>query len=107
MYLRASKEGSRWQRAKRPQLEWMAQQIDSVVKSHPAFGTRRLNILDIGGGRGHLANFLASRIGEDTVKIHVIDIDRRTVNNGMIQAQRRSLGVRYAVGDASSSSTVK
>ena len=104
--LRASREGSRWQRAKRPQLEWMAHQIGHVVRSHPDFGTRRLNILDVGGGRGHLANFLASAIGEDTVNIHVIDIDRRTVNNGMLQAQRRSLGVRYAVGDASSSSTV-
>lgn len=99
-YLRKCLEGSRWQRAKRPQLQWMTNQIIEVVQSHPLFGQRPLKILDIGGGRGHLANYLASRLGEEVANVHVIDIDSRTVRNGAKEAKQRSLNVQYEVGDA-------
>lgn len=91
----------RWQRAKRPQLQWMTDQIFKIVQSHPDFGSRPLHLLDIGGGRGHLANYLASKLGENVVKVHVIDIDSRTVRNGKLEAEQRSLNVEYRVGDAS------
>ena len=100
-FLRMSLDGSRWQRAKRPQLKWMTNQIAQVVQSHPDFKKRPLNILDIGGGRGHLANYLASSLGENFVNVHVIDIDSRTVRNGKFEAEQRSLNVQYNVGDAS------
>merc|ERR1719491_811124 len=96
-----SREGSRWQRRKRPQLEWMKYQIQGVVQAHPDYEKRPLNILDIGGGRGHLANYLASTLGDDVVNVHVIDIDDRTIKNGMVNARRNNLTVRYTVGDAS------
>jgi len=79
----------------------MKNQIEEVVQAHPDFGKRPLNILDIGGGRGFLANYLASTLGDDVVNVHVIDIDDRTVKNGMVNAQRNNLSVRYTVGDAS------
>jgi len=104
--LRMSLEGSRWQRAKRPQLVWMTNQIQQVVESHPCFGKRPLNILDVGGGRGYLANYIAATLGDDVATVHVIDIDSRTVKNGMMEAKRKSLNVQYAVGDASNSSVL-
>ena len=104
--LRKSAEGSRWKGKKRPQLEWMVRQIKEVVESHPDFGSRPLNILDVGGGRGHLSNYLSSVLGDDVVTVHVIDIDSRTVKNGMMDAKRKGLNVRYGVGDASSGSNV-
>jgi ribosomal protein L28 len=64
--------GSKWMAKKKPQLEWMGQQIRSVLESHPDFGKRKLTILDIGGGKGSLANYLGQAI--DDVHIHVIDI---------------------------------
>jgi hypothetical protein len=64
--------GSKWMAKKKPQLEWMGQQIRSVLESHPDFGKRKLSILDIGGGKGSLANHLGQAI--DDVHIHVIDI---------------------------------
>jgi len=99
--LRSSIEGSRWQRSKRPQLQWMTKQILGVLTTHPEYGSRPLNILDVGGGKGHLANCLASTLGPNLVKIHVIDIDQRTVRNGALTSRRRSLPIRYKVGDAS------
>ena len=94
------------QRAKRPQLEWMNNQIQEVVLAHPDYNKRTLNILDIGGGRGHLANYLASTLGNDVANVNVIDIDERTVKNGMASAQRKNLAVRYKVGDASNASLI-
>jgi 2-polyprenyl-3-methyl-5-hydroxy-6-metoxy-1,4-benzoquinol methylase len=105
-HLRKSSEGSRWRRKKKPQLEIMAQQVKEVVKSHPDFQTRALNILDVGGGRGYLSNYLSSVLGNDAANVHVIDIDGSAVRNGKMDAQRRGLNVRYGVGDASKSSNV-
>uniref|UniRef100_A0A7S3VG58 Methyltransferase domain-containing protein n=1 Tax=Chaetoceros debilis TaxID=122233 RepID=A0A7S3VG58_9STRA len=99
--LRKGSEGSRFGSKKKPQVEWMVAQIKGVVESHPAFGLRPLNILDVGGGRGHLANHVASILGKDTVNVHVIDIDSRAVNNGMKDAERKNLEVYYGQGDAS------
>ena len=105
-YLRKSSEGSRWRGKKKPQLEFMGQQVKKVVESHPDFGSRSLNILDVGGGRGFLANYLSSILGDDIVNVHVIDIDSNAIRNGQTDADRRGLNVRFGAGDASSSSNV-
>ena len=105
--LRASTEGSRWRGKKRPQLEFMAGQVREVLESHPDFRSRPLNILDVGGGRGHLSNYLSSVLGNDVANVHVIDIDSRAIKNGVTDAKRKGLdNVRFGVGDASSSANV-
>lgn len=92
--------GSKWQRKKRPQLEWMVKEIAEVAKSHPAYGKRTLHILDVGGGKGKLANYLAQSLG-DNVQVHVVDIAQGAVANGAMQAKRLKLSVNYQVADAS------
>lgn len=98
--LQKSSPGSNWQRKKRPQLEWMVQEIASVAKSHPSFGVRQLHILDIGGGQGRLANYLARTLGDD-VQVHVVDIAQNAIANGAMKAKRLNLDVKYKVADAS------
>jgi SAM-dependent methyltransferase len=92
--------GTWWQRKKRPQLEFMGRQIQKVVQSHPDCGTRKLRILDVGGGKGVLATYLAQILG-DTVQLQVIDIADGAIKNGMMRSKRLDLSVKYFVGDAS------
>ena len=100
-FLSTNEPGTWWQRNKRPQLEFMAQQIQAVVQAHPDYGTRKLSILDVGGGKGVLANYLAKVLGDD-VFIKVIDIASGAVKNGMMRAKRLDLPtVKFCVGDAS------
>jgi SAM-dependent methyltransferase len=94
------RDGSRWKRKKEPQLEWMTQQIQEVVESHPCFGSRPLHIFDVGGGKGYLANKLASTLGT-AVQIRVIDVAAGAVKNGAMKSKRLRLPVQYTVGDAS------
>ncbi|MGK3744278.1 MAG: 2-polyprenyl-3-methyl-5-hydroxy-6-metoxy-1,4-benzoquinol methylase [Bacillariaceae sp.] len=96
--------GSKWQIKKKPQLEWMGRQIKSVLESHPDFKKRVLTIIDIGGGKGALANYL----GRDTylskyVKVHVVDICKGAVMNGEKKAKRFDLPVNFQFADASNS----
>jgi protein-L-isoaspartate O-methyltransferase len=94
--------GSKWQRKKRPQLEWMVQEICNVAKSHPEFGKRTLHILDIGGGKGKLANYLAQSLGPELVQVHVVDIAAGAIANGAMRAKRLKVeNVQYQVADAS------
>lgn len=96
-------EGSRWRRKKQPQLEWMAQQVQDRVKEiRRAQPKRQLQILDVGGGKGLLANHLAELFRDDPITIHVIDIAARAIKNGAMRSMRRALSsVRYTVADAS------
>lgn len=91
--------GSTWQSKKKPQLEWMKQEILSVLCSHPDFGRRRLVILDIGGGKGSLANYLGLAI--EAVEIKVVDIAAGAVANGQMRAKRWNTPVEFQVADAS------
>lgn len=98
---------SRWETKKRPQIEWMTQQVQRVLLSHPDFGKRRLRILDIGGGKGLLAHHLARYI--DNVQIHVVDICEGAVANGLRKAERTAKtsksnqsDVKFHMADASS-----
>jgi len=98
------REGSRWKRKKEPQLIWMAQQVKEAVVSHPAYGTGRpLRVLDVGGGKGYLANHLAKVLG-DAISIQVIDVAQGAIKNGAMRSKRLQLPVDYTVGDASKAS---
>ena len=97
-----SMPGSKWQTKKRPQLEWMSRQIREVLESHPEFGKRKLTILDIGGGKGALANYLGQNMG-DLVSVHVLDISQGAVMNGKKKAERLDLPVDFQFADASNS----
>ena len=97
---------SRWERAKKPQLKWMIGQISSVLESHPEFGQRALKVIDIGGGKGLLSNFMAETFG-DKVEVHVVDISRAAINNGAMKARRRGIqNVSYQSQDASTLNAV-
>ncbi|KAL9184313.1 hypothetical protein ACHAXT_002399 [Thalassiosira profunda] len=99
--LRTAPDGSRWQRAKKPQLMFMIDQIADALRSHPEYGKRRLNVIDIGGGKGLLSNHLAAVFGEDVVEVKVVDISSSAVNNGMMTARRRGLqNIRFEAQDA-------
>jgi len=96
--------GSKWQIKKKPQLEWMGRQIRSVLESHPDFKKRVLTVIDIGGGKGALANYL----GRDDylskyVQVHVIDICKAAVLNGEKKAKRFDLPIDFQFADASNS----
>ena len=98
---RSAASTSRWERAKKPQLVWMIDQISEVLVSHPDYGKRVLKILDIGGGKGLLSNLLAQSFG-DTVEVQVVDISRSATNNGMMRARRSGIeNVKYKSQDAS------
>ena len=98
--LKASSQGSKWQRAKLPQLQWMIAQIKDVLESHPDYNQRRLSIVDIGGGRGHLANLVAQEFSQ-VADVRVVNISERSINNGMMSAKRNKLeNIRFDVGDA-------
>jgi hypothetical protein len=98
--LRTSSVGSRWQRSKQPQLKFMINQIGTVLRSHPEYGQRKLKVVDIGGGRGHLSNSLAE-LFDDIVEVQVVDISRSAIDNGMMTAKRLGLqNIRYTAIDA-------
>jgi 2-polyprenyl-3-methyl-5-hydroxy-6-metoxy-1,4-benzoquinol methylase len=100
-FLRVGVPGSRWMSQKKPQLEWMCQQIRSVLESHPEYGQRKLRILDIGGGQGFLANALGGMVDQYIEQIHVVDICARAVQNGATRAHRFGAPVVFEVADAS------
>jgi 2-polyprenyl-3-methyl-5-hydroxy-6-metoxy-1,4-benzoquinol methylase len=92
--------GSTWQRKKRPQLAWMGEQIRLVLESHPDYGKRKLQILDIGGGKGSLAQYLGQAFYEK-VQIRVVDISEGAIANGARKAERLNLPVDFSLADAS------
>ena len=108
-----STQGSRWKRKKEPQLEWMAEQVKSVLKECYPYRFRGtssrheipLRILDVGGGKGFLANHLARSLLDSgyQVEILVLDVAEGAVRNGRSRSERRNLShvVQYAVADAS------
>ena len=98
--LRSSLPGSSWRRKKRPQLEWMAREIARVARSHPDYGNRTLEILDVGGGKGDLANYLA-RYLDDDVRVNVLDVSKGAIANGAMRARKLKVDVEFHLGDAS------
>lgn len=80
----------------------MGHQIQKVLESHPEFRKRTLTILDIGGGKGLLANYLGKQFKDENVRIRVIDICPGAIKNGSRKAMRLNVPVSYECGDASS-----
>lgn len=98
---RTTLEGSRWERAKKPQLQLMIEQIANVLRSHPEYGQRVLKVVDIGGGRGLLSNFLAETFGDSVVDVKVIDISTSATNNGQMRARRQGIkNIKFEARDA-------
>ena len=93
--------GSRWARKKEPQIQWMVERVQELVKDHPAYGRRKLKIVDIGGGQGFLANHMARKLSSKDTNITVIDVAGRAVKNGWSRSRKQQLSVSYEVGDAS------
>jgi hypothetical protein len=92
---------SRWQRTKKPQLKFMIDQIELVLRSHPDYGKRKLKVIDVGGGKGLLSNVLAEMFGSDIVQVQVVDTSISATNNGMIKARQRGLqNIQYVAQDA-------
>ena len=115
---RYASTGSWMSNNKRPQIEWMLNQIAPYVdaaangkngcggsSSGDSSAHRRLplRVLDIGGGKGFLANAVAARFG-DKVQVRIIDVARAAVRSGEKSAAKKGLlgtHVRYSVADAS------
>ena len=83
---------SSWETKKMPQIIWMTRVIEDVLKNHPEFGKRKLKILDIGGGKGLLANHLVGKL--DNIHVHVVDICQGAVTNGLKKANRNNRFMR-------------
>mmetsp|Transcript_56047 Transcript_56047/g.135666 ORF Transcript_56047/g.135666 Transcript_56047/m.135666 type:complete len:287 (-) Transcript_56047:4305-5165(-) len=79
---------SSWETKKMPQIIWMTEVIEDALKSHPEYGKRKLRILDIGGGKGLLANHLVGTL--DNIHVHVVDICQGAVTNGLKKANRNT-----------------
>lgn len=98
---RTNLEGSRWERAKKPQLQLMIEQIANVLHSHPEYGKRVLKVVDIGGGRGLLSNALAETFGDSVIDVKVIDISKSATNNGQMRARRQGItNIKFEARDA-------
>ena len=101
--LRSGKDGSYWRAKKRPQLTFMCTVIRELVSAHPEHGKRPLHIVDIGGGKGYLAEHLARELGSDVV-VTLVDV----VGKRLRQARARLDGLqgprlsnlRFIEGDA-------
>mmetsp|Transcript_6403 Transcript_6403/g.13042 ORF Transcript_6403/g.13042 Transcript_6403/m.13042 type:complete len:915 (+) Transcript_6403:246-2990(+) len=100
-------QSSRFQTKKEPQLHYMVSEITRITRSHPDYLKRPLQILDIGGGKGHLANALASYLNSDDVFVSVVDIDENTIENGRRRSIASGLEVSYWIGDASTLNDVR
>ena len=107
--LRTGRDGSYWQRKKRPQLLIMAKIVADLLQCNPRWGDgqRPLHVLDIGGGKGLLAQHLAERFGPECVNVTVVDVNERAIAIGETRVARRSASsavltnLRFVVGDAS------
>jgi SAM-dependent methyltransferase len=104
---------SRWETRKLPQIEWMCKLIIEILREHPAYGRRKLSILDVGGGKGMLAHHLSRAI--ENIEINVVDIGAGAIRNGETKGIRLRKGkeklplsvVNFHVADASISKLEK
>ena len=97
----SGRQGSWWQRKKRPQLECMLGQVGAVLRAHPEWGVRPLRIVDVGGGKGSLAQAIGNEFGEN-VAVTVLDIQREAVAKGAHRIKQRGMpNLEFVHGDAS------
>ena len=110
--LSRGRDGSFWRSKKRPQLLLMAEIVADLIDTHPRWGTNPdtsaavqsepLQIIDIGGSKGYLAQHLAERFGA-LVNVSVVDIDAQRIAGGEARAQGRGAlpNLHFLAGDAS------
>jgi len=84
---RGSAYGSFLDSKKRPQLQFMAAQIRAVLQAHPMWGERPLHVVDIGGGKGLLAEHLAREMG-DAVQVSLVELQPELVAAAALRARR-------------------
>ena len=77
--------GSWWETAKRPQLEWLAAAAERLVVARGARGVQR--VVDIGGGKGNLANVIAARLGAEAATVRVVDVADSALERGRARAR--------------------
>ena len=103
--LQAGRSGSRWAVKKRPQIEFMAEQVEELLHSHPQWGERSINVVDVGAGKGLLARHLAERWGW-RVNVSMVDTNVRAVRSAA-NAKGRPENLNCFEGDASESEVLK
>ena len=99
---RGALEGSFLNTKKRPQLLFMTEQIRAVLQAHPAWGTRPLHVVDIGGGKGLLSEQIARELG-DAVQVSLVELQPELVEAAAARAQRskqRVPNLKFYAGDA-------
>ena len=84
-----SLDGSWWERAKRPQLLFMLETVDELLRSHPDAGARPLQLHDVGGGKGYLAQLIAERFGPERVVASVVELRPRALAQAAARVRRR------------------
>ena len=82
--LRAGRDSSWWSAAKRPQLEWLSATAAALVAARRRRSalddggddTARppTRVVDVGGGKGDLANLLGARLGAARACVRVVDV---------------------------------
>ena len=104
--LKDGRGGSWWETAKRPQLEWLAAAAERLVVARGARGVQR--VVDIGGGKGNLANVIAARLGAEAATVRVVDVADSALERGRARAARgRLANIEYACADASDARALK
>mmetsp|Transcript_7162 Transcript_7162/g.11331 ORF Transcript_7162/g.11331 Transcript_7162/m.11331 type:complete len:565 (+) Transcript_7162:126-1820(+) len=71
-----------WADRKKPQLQWMLQQIDELIALSGKESNAKIVVLDVGGGRGDLAIWLGMQ--RPRVKTVAIDVHPPSVKGGQV-----------------------
>ena len=96
--LSRGRDGSFWATKKRPQLELMTATVAALLRAHPAWGTRPLQLVDIGGGQGFLALHLAEAFGAERVSVQLVDIVAAKLERAAGRADKRAAALRASGG---------
>ena len=77
--VRSGRDGSFFSIKKRPQLILMTDVIAELLSAHPDWGRRPLSVVDVGGGKGLLAEHLARHFGAQAVEVTLVELNERAL----------------------------
>ena len=77
--MRSGRDGSFFSIKKRPQLLLMTDVIAELLSAHPDWGRRPLSVVDVGGGKGLLAEHLARHFGSQAVEVTLVELNERAL----------------------------
>jgi hypothetical protein len=77
--VRSGRDGSFFSIKKRPQLLLMTDVIAELLSAHPDWGRRPLSVVDVGGGKGLLAEHLARHFGSQAVEVTLVELNERAL----------------------------